>query len=287
MGEKLGAVGGIELDDLGREHHLTLDAAQGALALQALIDEPLVGRVLVDDDEAVLGLRHDIGLVQLGARRSQRIGVTVRRGVLGWRRPHVDRAGWARRIAERGLVVGKARTRPRGREVDSRYRAGSNRCESLGAPSRRAPGRPHGAAKPERRQGALARLGRRADAGLAQGFGDGADDERPHQAGLAKANLGLRRVHIHIDGARIDVEIERDRWMATCRQQIRIGAAHRAGEQLVAHRPPIHEEMDGAGARPRVGGQRGKAPDRGPRARARARRCSRGTRDREPRRGDA
>ena len=41
--------------------------------LELLVDDALVRGVLVDDDEAVAGLRHDIGLVHLRARRAERM----------------------------------------------------------------------------------------------------------------------------------------------------------------------------------------------------------------------
>ncbi len=47
-------------------------------ALHALIDEALMRGVLIDDDDAVGGLRDDIGLVQLRARE-RRAGVVPRR----------------------------------------------------------------------------------------------------------------------------------------------------------------------------------------------------------------
>ena len=47
-------------------------AGRRALALQALVDEALVGGVLVDDDDAVLRLRDDVGAVDLRPRRAER-----------------------------------------------------------------------------------------------------------------------------------------------------------------------------------------------------------------------
>ena len=43
-------------------------------ALQALIDQALMRGVLIDDDESVLGLGDDEHVVDLGARRAERIG---------------------------------------------------------------------------------------------------------------------------------------------------------------------------------------------------------------------
>src|SRR5262249_5853552 len=60
-------VGFVELDDLRNEQDLAGDAALLQGRLQALVDEPFVGSVLVDDDDAVARLRHDVGLVHLRA----------------------------------------------------------------------------------------------------------------------------------------------------------------------------------------------------------------------------
>ena len=72
MGRKERRGAGIEVDDHGMEQDLALDPAPLPVALQGLVDDPLVGRVLVDEDEAVRRLGDDIGLVELGARRPER-----------------------------------------------------------------------------------------------------------------------------------------------------------------------------------------------------------------------
>ncbi len=57
----------IEIDHLGDEQQLPCDSRRGTLALQPLVDEALMRRMLIDDDDAVLRLRHDVGAVQLRA----------------------------------------------------------------------------------------------------------------------------------------------------------------------------------------------------------------------------
>src|SRR6185503_14093014 len=49
------------------------DAAIGESALQALIDQALMRGVLIDDDERILGLGDDEGVVDLRPRGSERI----------------------------------------------------------------------------------------------------------------------------------------------------------------------------------------------------------------------
>ena len=65
-------VGLVELDDLGDQQDLAGDAGLVERRLQPLVDDALVRGVLVDDDEPVARLRHDIGLVHLRARGAER-----------------------------------------------------------------------------------------------------------------------------------------------------------------------------------------------------------------------
>ena len=119
---------GIEIDDDGAQQYLALDAVLGALALQAFIDDALMGGVLIDDDDAVARLRDDISVVHLRARRAERrleIGRRRRRDI---RR----RVGGGRKIGEallRGLGEAGWRSR-RGAPIpglrESRGAAGAN-----------------------------------------------------------------------------------------------------------------------------------------------------------------
>ena len=72
LGEEPVGVDRIEIDDLRDEQQLARDPGRRALALQALVDEALVGGVLVDDDDAVLRLRDDVGAVDLRPRGAER-----------------------------------------------------------------------------------------------------------------------------------------------------------------------------------------------------------------------
>ena len=70
-----------------------------------------------------------------------------------------------------------------------------------------------------------------------------ADDQPAHQGRVAKADLGLGRVDVDVDLVGRPVEKQRDDRMAVARQHVLIGAAHRARQQLVAHRPAVDDEI--------------------------------------------
>ena len=67
-----GSIGLIKLDDFRNQHDLAGDAGHFDRRLHSLIDDALMRGMLIDDDEPVAGLRHDIGLVDLRARSTQR-----------------------------------------------------------------------------------------------------------------------------------------------------------------------------------------------------------------------
>ena len=55
-----GSEAGVELDDFRQQQCLASDAMPRQRRLHALIDQPLMRRMLIDDDQAVAGLRHDV-----------------------------------------------------------------------------------------------------------------------------------------------------------------------------------------------------------------------------------
>ena len=113
--------------------------------------------------------------------------------------------------------------------------------------------------------GGAAAGGRRALAVARQRLLQRADEQAAHQAGIAEAHLGLGRVHVDVDLARIERDEQRHDRMAVARQVVGIGGAHHADQELVAHRPAVDEEIlaERIGARERR--QRGEAFDREPR----------------------
>ena len=74
---------------------------------------------------------------------------------------------------------------------------------------------------------------------LAEALLDRADHEAAHQAQIAKAHLGFRRVDVDVDLARIAGDEERDHGVAVGRQEVQVGRAERARERLVLTARPL------------------------------------------------
>ncbi len=62
-------------------------------------------------------------------------------------------------------------------------------------------------------------------------------------AGVAKAHLGLGRMDVDVDLVGRPVEKQCDDRVAVARQHVLVGAAHRADQQFVAHRPAVDDEV--------------------------------------------
>ncbi len=208
--------------------------------------------VLIDDDDAVARLRHDIGFVHLRAGSAERPVEQLGRGEIdacvgGGGSADVERR--LRRLRQAWRVA--APSHRHAARIDRPRR----RLPPVpaAAPRQRRTERGNGRAAAGRR-GALAFAGER----LLQR----ADEQAAHEAAVAEAHLGLGRMHVDVDLARIERDEQRHDGMAIARQIIGIGGAHHADEELVADRAAVDEqilaERIGAGER----GQRGKALDR-------------------------
>ena len=193
-GELVGArdqpldVGLVELDDLGDQQDLAGDAALLQRRLHALVDEPLVRRVLIDDDDAVAGLGDDVGLVHLGARGTERAVDLAGRDLFGTARARLSAEG-APTSKARCAGDGEARAR-RARALQSSTAA---RCSGRAGPARRASAprsiRPRRSAQRRERCGAA---GGRGALGLArQRLLEHAHDRGAHQAEVMEATSAL------------------------------------------------------------------------------------------------
>ena len=70
----------IHLDDGGNQQKLACNAGFRALAFQPLVDQALMGGMLIDDDDAIARLGDNIGVMQLRARGAERRIERIRQG---------------------------------------------------------------------------------------------------------------------------------------------------------------------------------------------------------------
>ena len=147
--------------------------------------------VLIDDDDAVARLRHDVGLVHLRARRAERAVEQIGRGLGDSTRASADGAPMSNAACA-------ASAKPASAVAPC---VGKRRAGERASPSRRAAAC---AIRPERRDGRGAAGGRGALRVARQRLLQGAHDRAAHQPGIAEAHLGLGRMHVHVDLARID-----------------------------------------------------------------------------------
>ena len=76
-----------------------------------------------------------------------------------------------------------------------------------------------------------------------QALFEGADEKPAHEARIAKADLGFRRMHIDIDLARAAFDKESERGVPTMRQIVHIGRANGTRQKLVADRTTVDKEI--------------------------------------------
>ncbi len=94
-----------------------------------------------------------------------------------------------------------------------------------------------------------------------QRLAKGPNQHPPHAARIAEAHLGLGRMHVDVDLARRHRHEQREQRVARLGDQIAVGRAHGADQQLVLHRPAVDEEVLLAGVGPMQRRQPGKAGD--------------------------
>ena len=210
--------------------------------------------MLVDDDQAILGLGDDIGAGNLAARDAQREAVPFgcRRG--GGFRPRLGRRGQETRppIPDALITGGRGwrelavagRRIGRGRRLEDRHGADRRGRQRFGPPGveRGGIGMLDGAKALRIERAAQAR-----------------DDHAANQRRVAETHLGLGGVDIDVHLQRRDVEEQGDDRMAIARQHVGIGAAQRADQQPVADRAAIDEQILMIAHAAIVGRQRGHA----------------------------
>src|SRR5437660_1430263 len=97
--------------------------------------------------------------------------------------------------------------------------------------------------RPERRDSRAAAGCCRAVALALQAFLQRPHQQRAHSARLSKAHLGLGRMYVDIDLARVKRHEQRNDGMAIARKVISIGGAHDSRDELVAYGPAVDEKV--------------------------------------------
>ncbi len=95
--------------------------------------------------------------------------------------------------------------------------------------------------------------------GLAKRLSQPGDEQRAHGLRIAESELGLGRVHVHVDLVGRHRQEQREHRVAAIRHEVAIGRAHRAREQLVANGTPIDDQIMLRAGRPVQRGQAGEA----------------------------
>ena len=93
---------------------------------------------------------------------------------------------------------------------------------------------------PERRR---ARPLRGAVAGFVEGVAKAADDQAANAGGILEADLGLGRMDVDVDLLGRNVDEQGQHRVAVAREQVLIGAAHRADQQPILHRAAVDEQI--------------------------------------------
>ena len=79
--------------------------------------------------------------------------------------------------------------------------------------------------------------------GRRQGAPHMRDNHTADRLFITKPDLSFRRVHVHVDALRWNVQKQRHHRMAVSRHQVLVRAANGTGEQTISDRPPIDEKV--------------------------------------------
>ena len=189
---------------VGHKQHLRRHRPRIQRILQRLVDKPLMRGMLVDDDQRVAGLRHDVVFVHLRARRAEvgrprcvrELRCEVRASALQAAGVESGLRGFAEAAFQRPLQ------RSGGLEAADRgaAKAGIEAAMPAGRARMTVDGRTRAESADHR--GRARRCG--ANAGAGQRLADRADDQPAHQPGIAEAHIGLGRVDVDVDQCRIE-----------------------------------------------------------------------------------
>ena len=224
----------------------TLAAGEGPL--QALVHQAFVRRVLIDDDDAVGGLGDDEGAVQLRPREAERRD----RPLVGGRRRRPPIGGIVRRASGAARRRAASSAKPGGGQP-----ARSDRPGSGGRARRPAPARSDRAAVP--RHGApAAGVAARWPAAASACFSAPTISPRTRPASRKRTSVFIGWTLTSTSSGGTSRNSATTGWRS-CGDEVVVGAAHRAVQQPVAHRPAVDEQELRGGGAPVEGRQPGEA----------------------------
>ena len=189
--------------------------------------------MLVDDYQPVAGLRHDIGVVHLRARRAERAGRADRRPARSSARGVRDRTATSNAACAASANAGAAAVA----RISARFERASRRQSPVMAAARRHRGRP------ERRDGGAPSGGRGAWPCAPSASCSARIIRLRTRPGSRKRTSALAGCTLTSTSRGSSVDEQGHDRMPVAGQVVRIGAAHHADQQLVAHRPSVDEQI--------------------------------------------
>ncbi len=227
---------GREVEGQRQEERLLRDPAPLPAGSKALVEDALVGGVLVDQQERGGGFHEQVVALELSEEPEVReshpgagtVAARVARGV---------RAG--------GLVVRRRRERQcrRAGEYPVRDRGVADTIDG-----QRLPGSGLGRRSPEPRP-------------LSKSLLHGTRHEMVYGARICEPHLPLRRVYVDIDRLRRNVEEDHRRRKSPARQDVAVGVQDGMAQQSVANGPSVHEQVQALCRRPMPIGSRDESVD--------------------------
>ena len=243
---------GADRQRLRHQQRLAAYPGLSASLLQPFVGDALVSGVHIHQHQPIAILGQDIHAMKLGQRIAQRWHGLLVRGLVAVRIRAVKALIAGRRIGAQRASIRASRaggdTRP-ARRVRSRIQ----RC--FADAGRRGLAEAHFPLVNQFAGEQIEAAGRRRDrrrrvvgagvfgAQVGQRFVQRAVNKAVHAAPLAKADLVLARVHVHIDIPGVQLQIQDKRGMPGVVQHIGKGLAHGVRHQLVANVAAVDEEV--------------------------------------------
>ena len=227
---------GTQIDNFRNQQYLRRNFIfRQQRSLQVFHDNPLVRRMLVNNDNAVLGLRNDIGVMKLSFCQSQRtyFAAVIRSGNRRIRLVYLNRKNFSLQFRQFSLTARLGHKRPK--------------CGNIAAA---------GLMFLQNRNFIFTKTGnvvmhksgqiqiiRRTMVAKRQRLTNGADQQPANQRVVIKPHFCFGRMHVYVYIRRINVKIKRRHRITVVCQNVLIVPFYRAQQQFVAHRTVIDKQI--------------------------------------------